>query len=170
MLTTRPPKPSTSVINYHSTLRGSPKEHRYHLQSVAIRNSRKLLGSFTCRKAGTWDRFFYFPSGRRHAEDFYVRKIQRLRPGLKPRIWVPEASMLTTRPPKPSTSVINYHSTLRGTPKERRYHLQRSLKSRIVIYIEITIVAIFLLYLLFKVPLFCVQIIRTRLGAETCCT
>ena len=29
-------------------------------------------------------------------------KIQRLRPGLNPRPWVPEASMLTTRPPKPS--------------------------------------------------------------------
>ena len=32
-------------------------------------------------------------------EDFYVRKIQRLRPGLNPQTWVPEASMLTTRPP-----------------------------------------------------------------------
>jgi hypothetical protein len=30
-------------------------------------------------------------------------KIQRLRPGLNPQTWVPEASMLTTRPPKPST-------------------------------------------------------------------
>ena len=69
---------------------------------LAICNSRKLLGSFTFRKAGTWDRFFYFPSGGRHAEDFYARKIQRLRPGLNPQTWVPEASMLTTRPPKPS--------------------------------------------------------------------
>ena len=41
---------------------------------LAIRNSRNLLGSLTCRKAGTWDRFFYFPSGGRHAEDFYGRK------------------------------------------------------------------------------------------------
>ena len=29
-------------------------------------------------------------------------KIQRLQPGLNPQTWVPEASMLTTRPPKPS--------------------------------------------------------------------
>ena len=71
-----------------------------------IRNSRKLLGSLTCRKSGTWDRFFYFPSGGRHVEDFYVRKIQLLRPGLKPQIWVPEASMLTTRPPKPSSQCL----------------------------------------------------------------
>ena len=28
-------------------------------------------------------------------------KIQSLRPGLNPQTWVPEASMLTTRPPKP---------------------------------------------------------------------
>jgi len=44
-----------------------------------------LLGSFTCRKAGTWDIFFYFPSEGRHTEDFpYARKIQWLRLGLKP--------------------------------------------------------------------------------------
>ena len=73
---------------------------------LAIRNLRKSLGSFTCRKAGTWDRFFYFPSGGRHAEDFYVRKIQRLRLGLPPQTWVPEASMLTTRPPKPSSLIL----------------------------------------------------------------
>jgi hypothetical protein len=28
-------------------------------------------------------------------------KIRQLRPGLNPRTWVPEASMLTSRPPKP---------------------------------------------------------------------
>ena len=63
------------------------------------------LGSFTCRKAGTWDILFYFPSEGRYAEDFPdARKIQRLRPGLNPRSRVPVASMLTTRPPKPSLS------------------------------------------------------------------
>jgi hypothetical protein len=35
------------------------------------------------------------PEGR-HAEDFFTRKIRRLRPGLNPRTWVPEVSMLTT--------------------------------------------------------------------------
>jgi hypothetical protein len=60
----------------------------------------KLMGSLTCRKAGTWD-IFYFPSEGRHTEDFLdARKIQRrrLRPGLNPRTQVPVASMLTTRP------------------------------------------------------------------------
>ena len=32
---------------------------------------------------------------------FTPLKIQRLRPGLNPQTWMPEASMLTTRPPKP---------------------------------------------------------------------
>ena len=66
------------------------------------------LGSFTCRKAGTWDILFYFPSEGRHTEDFpEARKIQRLRPGLNPRTRVPVASMLTTRPMKPSDKAVN---------------------------------------------------------------
>jgi hypothetical protein len=56
----------------------------------------KSQGSFTCRKSATWDRRLY-----RHAEDFFARKIRRLRPGSNPRSWEPKASMLTTRPPKP---------------------------------------------------------------------
>jgi hypothetical protein len=32
------------------------------------------LGSFTCPKAGTWDRLFYFPSEGKHAVDFFNRK------------------------------------------------------------------------------------------------
>jgi hypothetical protein len=58
-------------------------------------------GSFTRRKVGTWDRLFNFPSEGRQAEDFYIEKIQRFRPGLNPQTREPEASMLTTRPPKP---------------------------------------------------------------------
>ena len=61
------------------------------------------VGSFTYRKAGTWDIFFYFPSEGRPTEDFPdARKIQRLGSGLNPRTRIPLASMLTTRPPKPS--------------------------------------------------------------------
>jgi hypothetical protein len=51
----------------------------------AARNELQLLGSFTCPKVGTWDRLFDFPFEGRHAEDFYMRKIRRLRPGLNPR-------------------------------------------------------------------------------------
>jgi hypothetical protein len=53
------------------------------------------LGSFTCRKAGTWAILFYFLSKGRHTEDFPdTRKIQRLRPGLNPRTRVPVASIV----------------------------------------------------------------------------
>jgi hypothetical protein len=33
-----------------------------------------MRSSFTCRKVGTWDRLFKFPSEGRHAEDFYTQK------------------------------------------------------------------------------------------------
>jgi hypothetical protein len=33
-------------------------------------------------------------------------KIRRLRPGLNPRTWVPEASTLTPRPPKPLCTIF----------------------------------------------------------------
>jgi hypothetical protein len=41
------------------------------------------------------------------AEDVFARKIRRLRPGANSRSWVPEASMLPTRPPKvPEASML----------------------------------------------------------------
>jgi hypothetical protein len=73
--------------------------------SLSARNTPRLKGSFTCRKIGTWDRLFNFPSEGRRAEDFLHRKkTQRLRPGSNPRTREPEASTQTTRPPKPSIS------------------------------------------------------------------
>ena len=39
-------------------------------------------------------------------------KIQRLRPGLNPQTWVPEARMLTTRPPKPLDMNVNLNLSL----------------------------------------------------------
>ena len=82
------------------------------------------LGSFTCRKAGTWDILFYFPSEGRYTEDFPdARKIPRTR--------VPVASMLTTRPPKPSdlhlTAIYNlswievYNSPGDGSQLQPKY-------------------------------------------------
>jgi hypothetical protein len=77
----------------------------------AARNELQLLGSFTCPKVGTWDRLFDFPS-----EEFYIRKIRRLRPGLNPRIRELEASMLNTRPPKPLTNTHHRSAIRRQTP------------------------------------------------------
>ena len=41
-----------------------------------------ILVSFTSRKFTTWDRRLYFPSEGRRAEDFFARKIRRLRRSL----------------------------------------------------------------------------------------
>jgi len=54
-----------------------------------VATSTSILGSFTCRKFTTWDRRLYFPSKGRRAEDFFARKIRRLRPGLNPQTRVP---------------------------------------------------------------------------------
>jgi hypothetical protein len=57
------------------------------------------------------DGFTYTP------HEFFARKIRRLRPGLNSRTWVPEASALTTRPPKPLICAllmdVFYHFTVR---------------------------------------------------------
>ena len=60
----------------------SVSEGRNCQQGIQIANPEftKVLGSFTCRKDGTWDRFFHFRSEGRHAEDYSgTRKIQRVR-------------------------------------------------------------------------------------------
>jgi hypothetical protein len=64
-----------------------------------------IYGSSTCQKSATWGKRIYFPSEGRHAEDVFARKIRRFRQGANPRSWVPEASMLTTRPPKMNVSL-----------------------------------------------------------------
>jgi hypothetical protein len=43
---------------------------------------------------------------------FFARKIRLFRPGLNPQTWVPEASMLTARPPKPLSHVRNFWETM----------------------------------------------------------
>ena len=55
------------------------------------------------RKSATWETALLPPTPPqgRQAVGFFARKIRRLRPGSNSRSWIPEASMLTTRPPKP---------------------------------------------------------------------
>jgi hypothetical protein len=64
----------------------------------AISQFSKRAGLFYMPQS--WDmgqiRLFYFPFEGRHA----AGKIRWLRSGANPRSWVPEACMLTTRPPK----------------------------------------------------------------------
>jgi len=58
--------------------------------------------------------FFYVPSDGRRAEIFFARKIRRLRPGLNPRTWVPKASTLTSRLPKPLETIVTYLNIIRS--------------------------------------------------------
>jgi hypothetical protein len=62
-----------------------------------FRNFRRELGYFSCPKAGTLDRLFYFPSEERHAVDFSDRKNPTASVGREPAI----LGMLTPRPPNP---------------------------------------------------------------------
>ena len=50
----------------------SDSEGRNYYQGIQLANPEftKVLSSFTCCKAGTWGRFFHFPSEERHAEDY----------------------------------------------------------------------------------------------------
>jgi hypothetical protein len=60
--------------------------------TLSIRLPRNHKGFLTCRKSTTRDPQLYFPSEGRHAQEFLrPKKIRRLRPGLNPRSWVPEA-------------------------------------------------------------------------------
>jgi hypothetical protein len=67
--------------------------------AVIWRVPHQMKGSLTCQKSVTWDRRLYFPS-EGMLRTFSAWKIRRLRPGLNPRSWVPEASMLNIRPLK----------------------------------------------------------------------
>jgi hypothetical protein len=77
-----------------------------------VATSTSPLGSFTCRKATTWDRRLYFPSEGRRAEDFLARKIRRLRPGLN----------LQTRVPKASTLPLDQHMIIKPYITEETLH------------------------------------------------
>jgi len=83
------------------TTRANPIGEKFPRILPKVATSTSLLGSFTCRKFTIWERRLYFPSEGRRALDFFAWKIRRLRPDFNSRTRVPEASTLTSRPPKP---------------------------------------------------------------------
>jgi hypothetical protein len=52
---------------------------------------------------------------------FLARIIRRLQPGLNPLTWVPEASMLTTRPPTPLTALVAPTPSTAQCSQSRRF-------------------------------------------------
>jgi hypothetical protein len=92
-----------------------------------FRNLRRELGSFSCPKAGTWDRLFYFPSEGMHAAYFSSRKNPTGSVGREPALLGtrgPHANPLTTDPTlkkkKKKKSVTGHQSMLYNIPEEHR--------------------------------------------------
>ena len=66
-----------------------------------VRLPRNIQGSFTCRKSTIWDKRLYFPSGGRHAEDFFALKNSTASAGSEPANLGTKGQHATSRPPKP---------------------------------------------------------------------
>ena len=60
-----------------------------------------IQGSFTCRKSTTWDRWLYFPSEGKRAEDFFALKNPKPSAGFEPANLGTKGQHGTSRPPKP---------------------------------------------------------------------
>ena len=69
---------------------------------------RNIQGSFTCRKATTWDRRLCFPSEGRSAEDFFFAlKNPTASAGCEPANLGTKGQHATSRPPKPQVQLFN---------------------------------------------------------------
>ena len=62
---------------------------------------RNIQGSFTYRKSTTWDKWLYFPSEGRRAEDFFALKDPTASAGFEPANLGTKGQHATSRPPKP---------------------------------------------------------------------
>ena len=87
---------------------------------LICRIPRYIQGSFTCRKATTWDRRLYFPSEGRRDEDFFRPKNPTGSAGCEPANLGTKGQHAISRPPKPlrwirqDTYEIISKSTCRG--------------------------------------------------------
>jgi hypothetical protein len=83
-----PPSPPEDAVYWPDT-KCAPlaKEGTNGIWPAISQFFRRELGSFTCPKAGTWDRLFYFPSEGSHAVDFSSRKNPTAPVGSEPAIF-----------------------------------------------------------------------------------
>ena len=68
---------------------------------------RNIEGSFTCLKSTTWDKWLYFPSEGRRAEDFFALKNPIATAGFEPANLGAKGQHATSRPPKLLKFTIN---------------------------------------------------------------
>jgi hypothetical protein len=82
---------------------------------------------------------FTFPPKEGMLRIFFARKIRWLQPRLNPRTWVPEASMLTTRPLKPlatfkPTTVLSIAATLETYAHCSKYLARLSARNKLTLF------------------------------------
>ena len=104
-----PPGVSTRVTTReHPAAEGGTVDEKCPGILPKCRLTRYIQGSFTCRKAATWDRRLYVPSEERHAEDFFRPKYPRVQAGCEPANLGTKGQHATSRPPKPLNTVRRY--------------------------------------------------------------
>ena len=122
-----PPGVSTRVTTReHPATEGGTVGEKCPIILPKYRLSCYIQGSFTCRKATTWERRLYFPSEGRRAEDFFALKIRRLWLAANPRTWLPKASTL----PLDHRSRFQPLLLEPGIPALLQYKLHNDLKDR----------------------------------------
>ena len=77
------------------------------------RLTRHINGSFTCHKATTWDRWLYFPSKGRCAEDFFALKNPTASAWCKPMNLGTKGQHAISRPSKPLLEDDKEHFNLK---------------------------------------------------------
>ena len=86
-----------------------------------------IQGSFTCCKSMTWDKWLYFPSEGRHAEDFFALKKPTASAGFEPANLGTKGQHTTSRPPKPliimytNTKILTWERYLANMYQEKAF-------------------------------------------------
>jgi len=98
----RPGLSTRATMREHPAAEGGTVGEKCQLMLPKCRLTRYIYGSFTCRKATTWDRRLYFPSEGRRAEDFFrPKKNPTASAGCEPANLGTKGQHATSTPPKP---------------------------------------------------------------------
>ena len=90
---------------------------------------RNIQGSFTCRKSTTWDKWLYFPSEGRRAEDFFALRNPTASAGFEPANLGTKGQHATSRPPKLLIIHLNLFTHYRLSNIVNNYDITRPANS-----------------------------------------